>query len=94
MPYEVRGTCNLEDVAFATWIVFREHVSPQQCQHRLSTGIRCVQARSLLTAHEDFTTLQFCSGGMALDRPGFVFGFLRRRGLPDADVEEVRMARA
>ena len=52
-----------------------------------------VQARSLLTAHEDFTTLQFCSGGAALDRPGFVFGFLRRRGLPDADVEEVRRDR-
>ena len=55
--------------------------------------MRCVQARSLLTAHEDFTTLKFCSGGAALDRPGFVFGFLRRQGLADADVEEVRVVR-
>ena len=50
------------------------------------------QARSLLTAHEDATTLQFCSGGVAVDRPGFVFGFLRRRGLSDVDVEEVGLA--
>ena len=57
----------------------------------LKKSVCIAQARSLLTAHEDFTTLQFCSGGATLDRPGFVFGFLRRQGLPDADVEEVRI---
>ena len=46
------------------------------------------QARSLLTAHEDFTTLQFHSN-VAIDRPGFVFNHLKRH-LPDALVEEVK----
>jgi ATP-dependent RNA helicase DDX21 len=47
-----------------------------------------VQARSLLTAHEDFTTLQF-HAGVPIDRPGFVFSHLKRH-LADALVEEVK----
>ena len=77
----VKSTCEqLPCAGFSTAIA--EHTVMHTCS---------AQARSLLTAHEDFTTLQFCSGGATLDRPGFVFGFLRRRGLPDADVEEVHI---
>ena len=47
-----------------------------------------VQARSLLTAHEDFTTLQFHSD-TEINRPGFVFSHLKRH-LPDEVVEEVK----
>jgi GUCT (NUC152) domain len=95
-----------------------------------------LRSRSLLTAHEDFTTLQVlqssCDGRLLtvcqlhsscqrplhgsekqgnvayradpaapflpqfvgstqIDRPGFVFGFLRRRGVPEATVEEVSL---
>jgi ATP-dependent RNA helicase DDX21 len=46
------------------------------------------QARSLLTAHEDFTTLQF-HAGQDIQRPGFVFTSLKRH-LPDEMVEEVK----
>ena len=34
--------------------------------------------------------LQFV-GSTQIDRPGFVFGFLRRRGVPEATVEEVNL---
>ena len=54
------------------------------------TGHTVIRSRSLLTAHEDFTTLQFV-GDVELDRPGFVFGFLRRKGVPETTVEEVRL---
>ena len=47
-----------------------------------------MQARSLLTAHEDFTTLLF-DNGFEIQRPGFVFGFLKRL-LPEETVEEVK----
>ena len=47
-----------------------------------------VQARSLLTAHEDFTTLQFHSDA-EISRPGYVFTHLKRH-LPDEVVEEVK----
>ena len=30
-------------------------------------------------------------GSTQIDRPGFVFGFLRRRGVPEATVEEVSL---
>ena len=46
------------------------------------------QARSLLTAHEDFTTLQFHSD-TEINRPGFVFTHLKRH-LPEEVVEEVK----
>ncbi|KAK9823222.1 hypothetical protein WJX72_001159 [[Myrmecia] bisecta] len=52
------------------------------------TGHTAMKARSLLTAHEDYTTLLFTSDVEIL-RPGFVFGFLRKR-LSDAIVEEVK----
>ena len=48
----------------------------------------CLQARSLLTAHEDFTTLQF-HAGVEIQRPGFVFSALKQR-LPEAQVEEIK----
>ena len=47
-----------------------------------------LQARSLLTAHEDFTTLQF-HAGTEIQRPGFVFSALKQR-LPEAKVEEIK----
>lgn len=47
-----------------------------------------MQARSLLTAHEDFTTLQF-HAGTEIQRPGFVFSALKQR-LDDAKVEEIK----
>ena len=52
------------------------------------TGHTVVRSRSLLTAQEDHTTLQFVSH-VELDRPGFVFGFLRRKGVAESTVEEV-----
>ena len=47
-----------------------------------------MQARSLLTAHEDFTTLQF-HAPTEIQRPGYVFSCLKRH-LPDALVEEIK----
>jgi hypothetical protein len=47
-----------------------------------------LQARSLLTAHEDFTTLQF-HVGTEVQRPGFVFSALKQR-LTEAKVEEIK----
>ncbi len=47
-----------------------------------------MQARSLLTAHEDFTTLQF-HAGTEIQRPGFVFSALKQR-LDEAKVEEIK----
>ena len=47
-----------------------------------------VQARSLLTAHEDYTTLQF-HAGQEIQRPGFVFTSLRRH-LSDEVVEQIK----
>ncbi|KAK9835314.1 hypothetical protein WJX81_001245 [Elliptochloris bilobata] len=52
------------------------------------TGHSVLQARSLLTAHEEFVTLQFHSG-TEIQRPGFVFSSLKRH-LPDALVEEIK----
>ncbi len=50
--------------------------------------LQCMQARSLLTAHEDFTTLQF-HAGTEIQRPGFVFSALKQR-LDEAKVEEIK----
>lgn len=50
----------------------------------------CVsQARSLLTAHEDFTTLMFTSP-TEIQRPGLVFTFLKKYMPSEATVEEVK----
>ena len=69
---------------------------------QLATGLLCgsqahskaqqsyaVQARSLLTAHEGFTSLLFTHTA-AIQRPGFVFGFLKSRGIPEDTVEQVK----
>lgn len=53
----------------------------------LKTG-SCAQARSLLTAHEDFTTLQF-HAGQPIQRPGFVFTTLKRH-LSEENVEQIK----
>lgn len=47
------------------------------------TGHTEIKPRSLLTAHEDFVTLQFVCPH-EVDKPGFVFSFLRRN-IPDED---------
>ena len=47
-----------------------------------------LQARSLLTSHEDYTTLMYHSGS-EIQKPGAVFAFLKR-SLPDGVVEEVQ----
>ena len=47
------------------------------------------QARSLLTAHEDFTTLMFTSP-TEIQRPGLVFTFLKKYMPSEATVEEVK----
>ena len=43
------------------------------------TGHTQMRARSLLTAHEGFTTLLFAAAGWAVEKPGYVFSFLRRK---------------
>ena len=48
-----------------------------------------VQARSLLTAHEDFTTLMFTSP-TEIQRPGLVFSFLKKHMPSEDTVEEVK----
>ena len=48
-----------------------------------------LQARSLLTAHEGFTSLLF-THGTAIQRPGFVFATLKSRGIPEETVEQVK----
>ena len=62
-------------------------MAPQYPQ-ALRTCLPCLQARSLLTAHEDFTTLQF-HAGTEIQRPGFVFSALKQR-LEEAKVEEIK----
>ncbi|KAK9813646.1 hypothetical protein WJX73_001432 [Symbiochloris irregularis] len=52
------------------------------------SGHTAMQARSLLTAHEDYTTLLF-DNGYEIQRPGFVFGFLKK-SLAEDKVEEVK----
>lgn len=53
-------------------------------------SVLCVlQARSLLTAHEDFTTLMFTSP-TEIQRPGLVFTFLKKYMPSEATVEEVK----
>jgi ATP-dependent RNA helicase DDX21 len=53
------------------------------------TGHTELKPRSLLTAHEDFVTLQLVSQ-YEVSKPGFVFGFLRRHIQDEATVEEVK----
>lgn len=48
-----------------------------------------MQARSLLTAHEGFTSLLFTHTA-AMQRPGFVFGYLKSKGIPEDTVEQVK----
>ena len=48
-----------------------------------------LQARSLLTAHEDFTTLMFTSP-TEIQRPGLVFSFLKKHMPSEDTVEEVK----
>ena len=56
----------------------------------LYSFVLCVlQARSLLTAHEEFTTLMFTSPTEIL-RPGLVFTFLKKYIPSEATVEEVK----
>ncbi|KAK9857176.1 hypothetical protein WJX84_009545 [Apatococcus fuscideae] len=52
------------------------------------TGLSGLKARSLLTAHEDYTTLLFRNDGQIF-KPGFVFNHLRQC-LPEDQVEAVR----
>ena len=61
------------------------------CTQRLNQAVLdhlCPQARSLLTSHEDFTTLQFHSG-TEIQKPGLVWAFLKR-SISEAVVEEVQ----
>jgi ATP-dependent RNA helicase DDX21 len=53
------------------------------------TGHTEMRPRSLLTAHEDYVTLQFISP-YDVEKPGFVFSFLKRQIGDDATVEEVK----
>lgn len=53
------------------------------------TGHTEMRPRSLLTAHEDYVTLQFTSP-YDVEKPGFVFAYLKRQIGDDATVEEVK----
>lgn len=53
------------------------------------TGHTEIKPRSLLTAHEEYVTLQFM-GSSQVDKPGYVFGFLRRRIDNEETVNEVK----
>lgn len=53
------------------------------------TGHTELKPRSLLTAQEDFVTLQLVSPS-EVTKPGFVYGFLRRHIQDEATVEEVK----
>ncbi|RMZ55935.1 hypothetical protein APUTEX25_004359 [Auxenochlorella protothecoides] len=52
------------------------------------TGYTALRPRSLITAHEDYTTLRLAAA-FPVDKPGQVFGVLRK-ALPEASVEEVK----
>jgi len=52
------------------------------------TGHTALRARSLLTASDDYVTMLFTNDG-EMQKPGYVFGFLRRR-MDEAVVEEVK----
>jgi ATP-dependent RNA helicase DDX21 len=53
------------------------------------TGHKDMKQRSLLTAHDDYLTLQF-ENNFAFDKAGFVFGFLRRRMGDENKVNEIK----
>ena len=53
------------------------------------TGHNDMKQRSLLTAHDDYLTLQF-ENHFAFDKAGFVFGFLRRRIGDEDKVNEIK----
>ena len=78
-PSSVRGTLGVT----VTYTCF---VGPHRCNGDLNA--MCLQARSLLTSHEDFTTLMFHNSQEIL-KPGFVWAHLKRH-LPEAVVEEVQ----
>jgi ATP-dependent RNA helicase DDX21 len=52
------------------------------------TGHAAIKARSLLTAHEGYTTLQLAAP-WTVDKPGYVYAFLKRR-IADEKAEEAR----
>lgn len=68
------------------WVVIPRE--PSLNNRPLSYLARGAQARSLLTAHEQFVTLQFHAPA-EIQRPGYVFSSLKRH-LPDALVEEAK----
>eukprot|EP00890_Picochlorum_soloecismus_P003166 jgi/Picsp_1/3850/NSC_01362-R1_protein len=53
------------------------------------TGHKDMKPRSMLTAHDDCITLQFVNT-FVIDKPGFVFSFLRRRISDEDKVNEVK----
>ena len=61
---------------------------PPLINPRADSHLHAIKARSLLTSHEDYTTLMYHSGS-EIQKPGAVFAFLKR-SLPDGVVEEVQ----
>jgi hypothetical protein len=53
-----------------------------------AAGQTSIKRRSLLSGHEGFTTFLF-QAQWTMERPGYVFGYLRRR-VDDATVDQVR----
>lgn len=53
-----------------------------------ATGHASIKARSLLSSMEDWVTLQY-STKLDVAKPGYVYGYLRRKHIADEDVELV-----
>ena len=73
-------------MAAVTLLPFGSHTSTPA--HSSDPRLRVLKARSLLTSHEDYTTLMYHTGS-EIQKPGAVFAFLKR-SLPDGVVEEVQ----
>jgi ATP-dependent RNA helicase DDX21 len=54
------------------------------------TGHTKLTSRSLLTAHEDYTTMHFKSTSGGIEKPGFVFSFLRKKVTDEEILNEVK----
>ena len=74
--------CNAERCGHASYC------APLSCCCSHST-YACLQARSLLTAHEGFTSLLFTATAPIL-RPGFIFATLKQQGIPEDTVEQAK----
>ena len=71
----------------AAWALPEDRATAADSRARVRAGQANIKRRSLLSGHEGFTTFSF-QADWAMERPGYVFGYLRRR-FDEATVNQV-----